>query len=147
MEDQVDGMRINLRKDWNQISYYDMYYKTYPNISRAILETAAEIFIYFHYNKIFSSQNLKPCPFKEYNINWSPFYDDLFMTMSADNIILTLNRLMKTDTSGKVNDIFKRTATLLALKYKDIQNMLPQKLRNSLIIEDFQFFERSEGMP
>jgi len=48
---------------------------------------------------------------------------------------------------GNVEDVLKRSATTLALKYVDIQNILPQKSRNSSMINDFQLFESSEGMP
>ena len=83
------------------------------------LKTAAEIFLY-----------LNTCPSSMFK-SWILFYVDvdLFLTQSADKIILTLNRMMKTETShdkdGKLRakKLLQRTAYLL----KEIGNFLGEK--------------------
>ena len=66
----------------------------YDNITTDDLEVAAKIFIY-----------LKNCPgdddSRKWFQSWSNFYKDLFKTQTADQIILTLNRMMKTQ-DGRV---------------------------------------------
>ena len=66
------------------------------------LQTAAESFIY-----------LSTCP-KDDMRAWFMFYNNLFMTKSADQIILTLNRMMKTKTSQD-NDAKVRSEKLLKM--------------------------------
>ena len=85
------------------------------------LKTAAEIFLY-----------LNTCPSSMFK-SWILFYEDLFLTQPADKIILTLNRMMKTETShdkdGKLRakKLLQRTAQLLSLQYEDIGNFLGEK--------------------
>ena len=112
----------------------------YENITSESLLTAAEMFIY-----------LTICPGKFNSVNptearqkwfqaWYRLYNDLFSTHSLDQILLTLNRLMKSG-SGDKNDLqrnqklFKKTATLLKLTYENIHRLLPG-LTSSNISED-----------
>ena len=112
----------------------------YENITSESLLTAAEMFIY-----------LTICPGKFNSVNptearqkwfqaWYRLYNDLFSTHSQDQILLTLNRLMKSG-SGDKNDLqrnqklFKKTATLLKLTYENIHRLLPG-LTSSNISED-----------
>ena len=112
----------------------------YENITSESLLTAAEMFIY-----------LTICPGKFNSVNptearqkwfqaWYRLYNDLFSTHSLDQILLTLNRLMKSG-SGDKNDLqrnqklFKKTATLLKLQYENIHRLLPG-LTSSNISED-----------
>ena len=112
----------------------------YENITSESLLTAAEMFIY-----------LTICPGKFNSVNptearqkwfqaWYRLYNDLFSTHSQDQILLTLNRLMKSG-SGDKNDLqrnqklFKKTATLLKLQYENIHRLLPG-LTSSNISED-----------
>ena len=127
----------------------------YGNISREKFKTAGNTLIYLFFKLgIYYPGHALNCPFIEYNnwfSSWSQIYKGFFETKSADRILLTLIRMMKKSSwlssQGNVEDVLKRLATTLALKYDDIQNILPQKSRNSSIINDFQLFESSEGMP
>ena len=84
------------------------------------LKTAAEMFLYL---------NTCPSLFK----SWILFYEDLFLTQSADKMILTLNRMMKTETlhdkDGKLRakKLLQRTAQLLSLQFEGIGNFLGEK--------------------
>ena len=97
----------------------------FENITRSDLKIAAEIFVY-----------LKACPepgnlktddsMQTWYTSWSSFFEDLFNTHSIDKIILTLNRIMKTDgcEDGKVKKLLKRVANYSSLKYEEIQSIL-----------------------
>ena len=64
---------------------------------------------------------------------WSTFYNDLFKTETTDKIILTLNRIIKTtsqESKDAAANIFKRTSSVLSLKYTDIQSKLPHHAQN-----------------
>ena len=90
------------------------------NLTHEELKTAAEMFLYL---------NTCPSLFK----SWILFYEDLFLTQSANKIILTLNRMMKTETShdkdGKLRakKLLQRAAQLLSLQYEDIGNFIGEK--------------------
>ena len=100
------------------------------------LQTAGEMFLY-----------LNTCPI-QYNdtwtLNWSIFYTYLFLTQAADQIILTLNRMMKTkipqdkDATVRAEKLMKRISSLMSLSFEKIQTLLPGKTsRNeSFTIED-----------
>ena len=94
------------------------------------LQTAAEIFIY-----------LSTCPKHDMKwfLSWSSFYTDLFLTQSAQNIILTLNRMMKItksqDKNGKLRaeKLLLKVTSLLALKFEEIEGLLPENVvRNTV---------------
>ena len=98
------------------------------------LQTAAEMFLY-----------LIICPNTAWLKSWSSFYKDLFLTQPADKMILTLNRIMKTETShdkdGKLQagKLLKRTSNLLSLSFDNIQSLLPEKKsRNGSLNRDLQ---------
>ena len=88
----------------------------YKNISTENLKTAAEMYIY-----------LITCPgndeLQDWFKLWSTFYIDLFQNKSANQIILTLNRVMKQNTEenkkSSVGKIFKKLGKLL----KEINNL------------------------
>ena len=88
------------------------------------LKTAGEMFLY-----------LNSCPNSAWFKSWSSFYKDLLRTQSADQIILTLNRMMKTETSqdkdGKLRaeKLLKRASSLMSLNYERIQSL--QRIENS----------------
>ena len=135
--DQVMGVEKELQTESSELRY--------ENMTSEDLKTAAEMFIY-----------LNLCPLDNNDINfhlttaqiarklwfksWSFFYVDLFLSQSADHIILTLNRMMKTETSQDKDDIIRaekmlqRTSDLLSLNYEQIQSMMPgQKVRNGSV--------------
>ena len=92
------------------------------------LQFAAEMFIY-----------LTMCP--ETIVHWFTYYNDLFLTKSVDQIILSLNRIMKTkstqntDAKGAEN-LLKRISNSMLLQFERIQNLLPGKnLRNGSSID------------
>ena len=110
--------------------------RRFENITTEELNISVEMFIY-----------LNTCPYGSAWIlwfkSWSSFYDDLFRTKSADQIILTLNRMMKTkalqnqDGKLRAKELLKRTASLLSLKFEEIESFLPGKVIN---------FSPSEGL-
>ena len=83
-------------------------------LTNAELQTAAEMFIYL---------NTCPSVFK----SWFLFYKDLFLTKTADHIILTLNRMLKTsqDKDGEIRaeKLLKKSASLLSLNNKEIRSI------------------------
>ena len=99
------------------------------------LQKAAELFIY-----------LNTCPDSWFK-SWSSFYKDLFLTQSANKIILTLNRIMKTKTSQHEKDskfaekLFKRTSKLLFLNFEKIQNLPPEKYFKNGSLENIKISE------
>ena len=114
-----------------QIESSDQIYDTMTNEE---LKTAAKMFLY-----------LSTCPKhdKEWFKSWYSFYKDLFLTKSADKIILTLNRMIKTETHDKdgklrTEKLLKRTSSLMSLSFEKIQSLLPgKKLRNGSVNKDF----------
>ena len=112
----------------------------YENITYETLLTAAEMFIYLNICPgKFNSNNPTEARQKWFQA-WYRLYNDLFSTHSQDQILLTLNRLMKSESRDK-NDLqrnqklFEKTATLLKLKYENIHRLLPG-LNSSIISDD-----------
>ena len=99
-------------------------YTNFANITNEILEKAAKMYIY-----------MDICPGKDYSEqwfkSWSIFYIDLFENQKIDHIILTLNRMMKSNKTqsknGKImtEKLFKMATKLLQLKYEEIQRVIP----------------------
>ena len=73
------------------------------------LQAAAEMFLY-----------LITCPNIAWFKSWYSFYKYLFLTQPADQILLTLNRMMKTiqdkDTKLLTENLLQRTKSLLSLQ-------------------------------
>ena len=93
------------------------------NLTKETIDTAGRMFIY-----------LNICPPPGYWDNWfnawNFFYDDLFKTKSLDEIILTLNRLIKSNTQKNYDKIMaqkllERVSTLFSLMYDRIHDILP----------------------
>ena len=136
--DQVMAMEKELQTESSEWRY--------ENMTSEDLQTAAEMFIYLNIchldNSNYINFHLTPTEIarKLWFKSWSIFYVDIFLTQPADQIILTLNRMMKTKTSQNKDDItraeklFKRTTDLLSLNYEQIQSMMPgQKVRNGSV--------------
>lgn len=91
--------------------------KRLKNMTIQHLETAAEMFVYL---SLPMSNSLK--------LNLT-FYRDLFQTKSPIQIIITLNRMLKKKPVDEdylhIQKIFMKATTLLALKYGEIQSMMP----------------------
>ena len=104
--------------------------RMFENTTYELLKAAAEMFIYM---------NICPCKLESDSANtmeqwfksWYTFYQDLFRTQAPGDVILTLNRLMKSGNNLKdkirAEKLFKRTGTLLALKYEEIQRIMPEE--------------------
>ena len=118
----------------------------FENITRSDLKIAAEIFVY-----------LKACPepgnndaMQTWYTSWSSFFEDLFNTHSIGKIILTLNRIMKTDgcEDGKVKKLLKRVANYSSLKYEEIQSILAGHTSDNLVSgkENLQEINNLEGV-
>ena len=98
------------------------------------LKTAGDMFIY-----------LNTCPKHdmEWFESWRSFYKTLFLTKPADQIILKLNRMTKTeepqnmDAKIRAEKLLKRASSLMSLKFEQIQRMLPEKgSRNEFVLMD-----------
>ena len=86
-------------------------------LTKKELQTAANMFLY-----------LNTCPDLSFKF-WFSFYKDLFLTQSFDQIILTLNRMMKaTDTLGEGGNIraeklLKEIFNKLSLRHEGVQSL------------------------
>ena len=86
-------------------------------LTKKELQTAAKMFLY-----------LNSCPDLSFKF-WFSFYKDLFLTQSFDQIILTLNRMMKaTDTQGEGGNIraeklLKEIFNKLSLRHEGVQSL------------------------
>ena len=85
----------------------------FENITLENLKHAAEMFIYL--------KTKNPCTdsLKEWLNVWATIYSDIFESHSPQEIILTLNRMMKsnqtTSNEGKVETVLEKTASFLSL--------------------------------
>ena len=86
---------------------------TFENITMENLKHAAKMFIYL------KTQN--PCTdsLKEWLNVWGTIYTDIFETQSPQEILLTLNRMMRSNQTasdeGKVKTVLEKTASFLSL--------------------------------
>ena len=90
-------------------------------------------------------------PWKKFFHPWYTFYNELFKTQSPNKIILTLNRFMKTDTVEKEDftrnqKLFKKTASILKLKYEVIRSFLPGVTEKTSITSDNVTLKSEEGI-
>ena len=95
----------------------------FDNMTAENLSNAAEIFIY-----------LNTCTDTWFK-SWYTFYNDLFQTQSVDKIILTLNRMMKSENlDNKIRDekLFEKSTTLFSLKYEEIQKLFSMDLHEGV---------------
>ena len=85
-------------------------------LTKEELQTAGEMFLY-----------LNTCPIQDndtWTLNWKVFYDHLFLTQPADQIILTLNRMTKGETpqdkdaTVRAEKLLKRISSLMSLSFK-----------------------------
>ena len=107
------------------------------NIPKKYLDTSGEIFLY-----------LNSCPFttisKRWYKSWFIFYNDLFKTQQPDKIILTLNRLMKSNTEKNTHvklmasKLMKKATILMELKNEELRGMLPGGTRNISVFGDHE---------
>ena len=133
VENQVAALEDHLSVKSSEVRF--------ENIAAENLKTAAEMFMY-----------LNTCPgndsLKNWFRSWSLFYDDLFKAHNIDHIILTMNRIIKSNLppnkDAKVGSVLKRTAKLLSLKLGKIQSLLPGQSRNVTYTDD-QSMNTSEG--
>ena len=120
----------------------------FDTINNKELKVAAEMFIYMNTCPAFltaNSMDIPPQDFENWFKSWFIFYKDLFHKKPADQILLTLNRMMKikslTNLKGKLRaeNLLKRASDLLGLKYERIQSMLlpagsPDSINNDTTI-------------
>ena len=106
----------------------------FDNITAKTLNISAEMFTYLYictYLQKIKSDSSYSLQFF-YN-SWSTFFNDLFKTQVPDQIILTLSRLMKSNSYelkvGKTmaEKLFRKAEARFSLKYQNIQRMLPVK--------------------
>ena len=96
-------------------------------LTKEELKTAGEMFLY-----------LNTCPDRHstWFKSWKNFYHYLFFSSSTatDEILLTLNRLMKAETSpdkdakARAEKLLKKATSLLSLQYERIQSLMPGKM-------------------
>ena len=124
---------------FNDPTEIDSSYDTFENMTTEDLTTAAEMFIFLNTCPPSDEANMQ-----QWFTSWSKFFKDMFETQSPEIILLTLNRLTKIKDDGFIRvseNLFKRLASSLKLKYKDIQNLLPDSGRNFSLMEDTQVKE------
>ena len=101
-----------------QVESFELNNETLTNEE---LKMAAEMFLY-----------LISCPNLWFKF-WFSFYSEFFLAESADQILLTLNRMTKISSphnrDGKIRAVklLLRTASLLSLQFEEIQRLLPEK--------------------
>ena len=117
----VQGNKVEALEQLLKIEPSELLMK---NMTPEVLKTAAEMFLYLYS----CPEKLKP---------WFLFYNDLFQSHSAHQIILTLNRMMKgTLTPHNIffkkmsKDLFKKASYLFPLKYKEIQSLMRTNAKN-----------------
>ena len=109
------------------------------NLNQDYLKDAAEMFVY-----------LNACPggakgdmikgVQKWFTSWLTFYKKIFEVQYPGEILLTLNRMMKSGTQRDItfeinHRIFKRIRALLPLNYSDIQQILiTEKYGNVLLL-------------
>ena len=126
--------QVNLLEDQLGIESTEVRFE---NIGRENLKTAAQIYIYLNT----CPDSLKP---------WFLFYHDLFHDQEPNQIILTLNRMMKSRRTSEnenflniAKTVFKKASTLLSLKYEEIQSLNPgtRKINLKKNHEKIEFLE------
>ena len=123
MNCELDGL-YTIQARTAQVDKVFRYLKINPSknsmetMTETKLKTAAEMFVYLNS----CSDLFKP---------WLVFYTELFQNKSPRHIILTLNRILKVDTTQENQNfriiamkLMKRASTLLSLKYKKVQNII-----------------------
>ena len=120
-----DDNKLSLVKAVEQKLQIKSSKKKLETFTKELLKPAAELFLY-----------LNSCPDIWFRF-WSNFYTELFLTESTDQIILTLNRMMKSmntqvrDGNIRAGKLLKKISTKLSLRYKDIQRLVrPDQLQN-----------------
>ena len=125
LSSDIQLMQVKAVEQELQLESSDQVIETMTNEE---LKSAAEMFIY-----------LIMCP--EAIVPWFTYYNDLFLTKSVDQIILSLNRIMKTKSTQNMDakvaeNLLKRISNSMLLQFERIQNLLPVKnLRNGSSID------------
>ena len=107
LEDEIKMSQVEAVEQKLQIESSEEKLETF---TKEELQTAAELFLY-----------LNSCPDIWFRF-WSNFYTELFLTESTDQIILTLNRMMKSmdtqikDGNIRAEKLLKRISTKLSLR-------------------------------
>ena len=103
----------------------------FENMTALDLQNAGKMFLYLYTCPGVTNQVLQVSQSQKWFINWFTFYNDLFKA-SPNRILLTLNRMMKSSIHNDfIEELFKRMAKLLNLKYESIQSLLPEDKRNT----------------
>ena len=116
----IDAIKsvVNSFQEKLQINICEASYCNYPNgnLSNANLSIPSEMFLFL----VSCSKDLNP---------WFKFYENIFENQPPDQMVLTLNKILKS-TKEKEKDlhdiavkIFKKLDEQFSLKYKTIQNL------------------------
>ena len=118
--DQLQAVAEQLKPKIPDVeSYIYTYDVKFTNLTFENLKNTVEIYLYLNT----CSEPLK---------HWYIFYKNLFETQSTDQIILTLNRMMKVPGSQQ-NDfsrslaqrLLQRVASSMTLKFEEVKSMIP----------------------
>ena len=111
---------------------------TIDDMPRSTLQTAGEMYLYLNS----CPENLKP---------WFQLYTDLFQSQTLNQIVLTLNRILKVEDSPKIKGfkritrvLFKRISTLYSLKYQYVHYVTKKIGKTSLSEERYETHKLSE---
>ena len=129
LDDDVMMSQVKAVEEMMQIESSEIIDESLTNEQ---LKTAAQMFLF-----------LNTCPNTRWFKSWFSFYKDLFLTKSADQIILTLNRMIKTETShdkaGKLRakKLLQRNKSLLSLQFEEIGRLLGEKYFEAITGTEF----------
>ena len=120
---KITAFREKIENDMNIFKIQDSISSQFP-FSVDYLENVAKMFLY-----VYSCPDiLKP---------WFNFYSDLFQNQSPQQMLLTLNRMIKNNGNSNSKDsraiakkLFMEATDLMSLKYNDIQRMIPGRTMN-----------------
>ena len=94
----------------------------FENMPRQHLKTASEMFLYLKVK------------FEPVTKMWLEFFGNLFENESADQIVLTLSRIMRKTKGNNIylvsEMLFRKATNLFQLKYQEIQSLMPGKIKN-----------------
>ena len=120
-----DIIKLHIRKIEGKLNvdvseHYDRDIYIRKNYSYDSLQKSAEMFLYAYS----CPDSLKP---------WFYFYSNLFQKQSPNEILLTLNRMLKPNKNKKnknliaiARKLFERATTLFSLKHMEIRKLMPK---------------------
>ena len=124
-KDNVDSqVTLYINKfEFEKNTKLDSSEKINKNMTHDDLKRAAEMFVY-----------LNVCPGTAWH-DWFNFYKDIFLKQTPQQMVLTLNRMMKKNIDKSIQEVneelLNKISVLFPLQYKEIQNLLLMQGGNS----------------